>query len=103
MPDEINMQSGKFMKNIKRAGQNRRAGGNFFRKSIKVRAKIRLCRENFFFKNTPNGKNKKNSKAHPKYSKGLPKALLKHYQSTPKQGRIARKEVCLIHTGPQYQ
>jgi hypothetical protein len=29
-------------------------------------------------------------------SKALPKALLKHYQTTPKQGRIARKEVCLI-------
>ena len=28
--DEINVQVGKFLKNIKRAGQNRRAGGIFF-------------------------------------------------------------------------
>ena len=27
--DEINMQVGKFLKNIKRAGQNRRVGGKF--------------------------------------------------------------------------
>ena len=32
MQDEINVQVGKFLKNIKRAGQNRRAGGNFFLK-----------------------------------------------------------------------
>ena len=31
--------------------------------------------------------------------KALPKGLPKHYQTTPKQGRIARKEVCLICTG----
>ena len=30
--DEINVQVGKFLKNIKRAGQNRRAGGIFFLK-----------------------------------------------------------------------
>jgi hypothetical protein len=29
-------------------------------------------------------------------SKALPKALAKHYQTTSKKGRIARKEVCLI-------
>ena len=29
---EINVQVGKFLKNIKRAGQNRRAGGIFFLK-----------------------------------------------------------------------
>ena len=29
------MQVGKFLKNIKRAGQKRRAGGNFFSKKIK--------------------------------------------------------------------
>ena len=34
--DEINMQVGKFLKNIKRAGQNRRAGGKFSGKSINV-------------------------------------------------------------------
>ena len=30
--EEINVQVGKFLKNIKRAGQNRRAGGIFFLK-----------------------------------------------------------------------
>ena len=34
--DEINMQVGKFLKNIKRAGQNRRAGGKLSGKSINV-------------------------------------------------------------------
>ena len=34
--DKINVQVGKFLKNIKRAGQNRRAGGKFFGKSINV-------------------------------------------------------------------
>ena len=29
MQDEINVQVGKFLKNIKRAGQNRHAGGIF--------------------------------------------------------------------------
>ena len=32
---KINVQVEKFLKNIKRAGQNRRAGGNFFLKNIK--------------------------------------------------------------------
>ena len=32
---EINVQVGKFLKNIKRAGQNRRAGGKIFLKNIK--------------------------------------------------------------------
>ena len=32
---EINVQVGKFLKNIKRAGQNRRAGGKFFLKNNK--------------------------------------------------------------------
>ena len=32
---KINVQVGKFLKNIKRAGQNRRAGGKFFLKNIK--------------------------------------------------------------------
>ena len=33
---EINVQVGKFLENIKRAGRNRRAGGKFSRKSIIV-------------------------------------------------------------------
>ena len=33
---EINLQVGKFLKNIKRAGRNRRAGGKFSGKSINV-------------------------------------------------------------------
>ena len=32
----INVQVGKFLKNIKRAGQNRRSGGKLFGKSINV-------------------------------------------------------------------
>ena len=47
---EINVQVEKFLKNIKRAGQNRRAGGKIFSKSINVQTKIRLCREEFFLK-----------------------------------------------------
>ena len=34
--DEINVQVGKFLKNIKCAGQNRRAGGKFSGKSINM-------------------------------------------------------------------
>ena len=34
----------------KRAGWNRRAGGNFFSKSINVQTKIRPCRREFFLK-----------------------------------------------------
>ena len=49
--DEINVQVGKFLKNIKCAGQNRRAGGNFFSKSINVQTKIRPCRGDFFSQN----------------------------------------------------
>ena len=41
---EINVQVEKFLKNIKRAGQNRRAGGKIFSKSINVQTKIRPCR-----------------------------------------------------------
>ena len=52
------------------------------------------------YQTTPNGNNKKNPKHIQSIPKALPKALPKHYQTTPKQGRIARKEVCLIHTGP---
>ena len=40
----------KFLKNIKRAGQNRRAGGKFFSKSINVQTQIRPYRGNFFLK-----------------------------------------------------
>ena len=36
---KINMQVEKFLKNIKRAGQNRRAGGTFSGKSINVQGK----------------------------------------------------------------
>ena len=35
MQCEINVQVGKFLKNIKCAGQNRRAGGKIFLKNIK--------------------------------------------------------------------
>jgi hypothetical protein len=45
---EINVQVGKFLKNIKRAGQNRRAGGKIFSKSINVQTKIRPCRGGFW-------------------------------------------------------
>ena len=36
---QINVQGEKFFKNIKRAGQNRRAGGTFSGKSINVQGK----------------------------------------------------------------
>ena len=36
---EINVQGENFLKNIKRAGQNRRAGGTFSGKSINVQGK----------------------------------------------------------------
>ena len=44
---EINVQVEKFLKNIKHARQNRRAGGKIFSKSINVQTKIILCRGNF--------------------------------------------------------
>ena len=34
--DEVKMQVGKFLENIKHAGQNRRAGGKFSGKSINM-------------------------------------------------------------------
>ena len=45
--DGINVQEEKFLKNIKRVGHNRRAGGNFFSKSINVQTKIKPCRVDF--------------------------------------------------------
>ena len=47
---EIKVQVEKFLKNNKRAGQNRRAGGKIFSKSINVQTKIRPCRGEFFLK-----------------------------------------------------
>jgi len=44
------MQVGKFLKNIKRAGQNRSAGGKFSGKSINVQIKIKPSRGEFFLK-----------------------------------------------------
>ena len=40
MQDEINVQVGKFLKNIKRAGQNRRAERKFSGKLINVQGEI---------------------------------------------------------------
>ena len=40
MQDEINVQVGKFLKNIKRAGQNRRAGRKFSGKLINMQGEI---------------------------------------------------------------
>ena len=87
--DEISVQEGKFSKNIKRAGQNKHAGRKNFSKSINVQTKIRLCRGDFFpqkhYQTTPNGHNKKISKAHPKYfqstPKSTPKTLPNHSQT----------------------
>ena len=45
--DEINVQVGKFLKNIKCAGQNRRAGGKFFLKKIKRAGLNRRAGGNF--------------------------------------------------------
>jgi hypothetical protein len=86
--DEINVQEGKFLKIIKRAGQNRRAGRKIFSKSINVQTKIRPCRVDFFPQNTikpvPMATIKRFPKHTPSISNALPKALPKHYQSTPK-------------------
>ena len=83
--DEINVQVGKFLKNIKRAGQNRRAGGIFFSKSINVQTKIRPCRGEFFSQkhsqNTPNGNNKKKIQS---TSEVFPNHSQKHSQNTTK-------------------
>ena len=47
---EINVQVGKFLKNIKRAGQNRRAGGIFFSEiSINVQVETNV-QGDFIFK-----------------------------------------------------
>ena len=40
MQDETNVQVGKFLKNIKRAGQNRRAGRKFSGKLINMQGEI---------------------------------------------------------------
>jgi hypothetical protein len=44
---EINVQVEKFLKNIKRAGQNRRAGWKFFLKNIKRAGRNRRAGGNF--------------------------------------------------------
>ena len=44
---KINMQVGRFLKNIKRAGQNRRAGGTFSGKLINVYARLFGTLEDF--------------------------------------------------------
>ena len=44
---EINVQVGKFLKNIKRAGQNRRAGENFSAKAIIVQGENKRAGEFF--------------------------------------------------------
>ena len=45
---KINVQVRKILKNIKRAGQNRRTVGKIFSKSINVQTKIKLSRGDFF-------------------------------------------------------
>ena len=52
MQDEINVQVGKFLKNIKRAGQNRSVGGNCFSKSINMQTQIRPHRGDLFSQNS---------------------------------------------------
>ena len=98
--DETNVQEGNFLKNIKRAGPNRRAGRKIFSKSINLQTKIRPCKGDFFPQNTIKPLPIETIKRFPKHtqsiSKAFPKTLPKHYQTTPKQGRKARKEVCLI-------
>ena len=48
--DKINKQVGKFLKNIKCAGQNRRTGGKFSGKSINVQKGNKRAGGNFLFK-----------------------------------------------------
>ena len=95
--DQINVQVEKFLKNIKRAGQNRRAEGKIFSKSINVQTKIRSCSGDFILKinkfNTNHGWKgylnltkvfqiiPKVSQSIPKQSHGNPKAIPKQYQS----------------------
>ena len=77
--DEINVQVGKFLKNIKRAGQNRRSGGKISLKNIKCAGRNKHAGGKF-----KGGNKKKISKAHPKYSqstpKGTPETLPNHSQ-----------------------
>ena len=84
--DEINVQVGKFLINIKRVGQNRPAGGIFFLKINKRADQNRTVQGEFFSQkhsqNTPNGKNKKNFQS---TSKVFPNHSQKHSQNTTKQ------------------
>ena len=50
---EINMQVGKFLKNIKSAGQNRYEGGFFFLKINKCADQNKTVQGKVFFKSTP--------------------------------------------------
>jgi hypothetical protein len=50
----------------------------------------------FFPKNTIKSLPMEKIKSFPKHTQSISKALPKHYQTTPKQGRIDRKEVCII-------
>ena len=99
---------GKFLKNIKRAGQNRCAGGNFFLKINKHSDPKKTVQGGIFSQkysqNTTEPLLMETIKKFPqpiqKSIQSITKPLPKHYQTTPKEGRIAWKDVCLIRTGP---
>ena len=66
------MQVGKFLKNIKRAGQNRSAGGKFSGKSINVQIKIKPSRGEFFLKINKRADQNKTMQGGIFFSKALP-------------------------------
>ena len=83
------MQVGKFLKNNKCAGQNRSAGGEIFLKINKRADQNKTVQGGFFSQNITEPLPMEAIKRFLKYiqsiPKALPKALQKHYQTTPKQ------------------
>ena len=82
MQDEINVQVGKFLKNIKRAGQNRCVGGNFFLKINKRADQNKSVQGGFFSQkhsqNTTEPLPMETIKKNPKHIQSIPKVFPKH-------------------------
>ena len=91
------MQVGKFLKNNKRPRQIRCAGGIFFKINKRADQNKTVQRGIVSQKHSQNTTEplpmetiRKIPNHIQSIPKALPKALPKHYQTTPKQGRIAR-------------
>ena len=89
---KINVHVGKFFGNIKGAGQNKGAGGNFFLKINKCADQNKTVPGEFFLKSTTAPLPMETIKEFPKHIqsilRALPKHSQKHSQTTLKQSSV---------------